>query len=106
MLEKILVHETTNEVLETIQTKNKNRKKENKKETKDLPAWITGDVRKFDKNEEFVTEDESIQRILIIFLVMATLQISLATIFVSICIKNSNANSFLQREWIIPNKGK
>ena len=104
MLKKILVHETINEVLETIQTKNENRKKENNQNrSKDLPAWITGDVRKFDKDEEFVTKDESIQRILIIFLVMAMLQVSIATIFVSICMNNTN--SFVKKEWVIPNKG-
>ena len=55
MLKKILVHETTNEVLETIQTKNENRKKKNnQKRSQDLPAWITGDVRKFDKEKKSI----------------------------------------------------
>ena len=51
---------------------------ENKAEgEKKLPVWVTGNVKDFDQNDYFVSEDDSAKRILIILsLLMLTLLVT------------------------------
>ena len=78
---------------------------ENKAEgEKKLPVWITGNVKDFDQNDDFVSEDESAKRILIILsLLMLTLLVT-CTILTEKCL-NIFSISVKQRT-LLPKNGK
>ena len=52
---------------------------------KELPVWITGNVKHFDQNNDFVSEDESTKRILIILLLLALTLLVTCTILTEKC---------------------
>ena len=52
---------------------------------KELPVWITGNVIHFDQNDDFVSEDESAKRILIILHLLALTLLVTCTILTEIC---------------------
>ena len=52
---------------------------------KELPVWITGNVKHFDQNNDFVSEDESTKRILIILHLLALTLIVTCTILTEKC---------------------
>ena len=53
---------------------------------KKLPVWITGNVKEFDQNDDFVSEDESAKRILIILSLLALMLLVTCTILTEICL--------------------
>jgi hypothetical protein len=57
---------------------------------KDLPAWITGDLENTDKDDYFVSEDESEKRILLILKIFSTLLLIVSNILVVKCFNNSS----------------
>ena len=63
----------------TLENENKTRGE------KDLPVWITGDVKHFDQNNDFVSEDESTKRILIILHLLALTLLVTCTILTEKC---------------------
>ena len=52
---------------------------------KKLPVWITGNVIHFDQNDDFVSEDESVKRILIILHLLALTLLVTCTILTEKC---------------------
>ena len=52
---------------------------------KELPVWITGNVKHFDQNNDFVSEDESTKRILIILHLLALTLLVTCTILTEKC---------------------
>ena len=52
---------------------------------KELPIWITGNVKHFDQNNDFVSEDESTKRILIILHLLAMTLLVTCTILAEKC---------------------
>ena len=52
---------------------------------KELPIWITGNVKHFDQNNDFVSEDESTKRILIILHLLALMLLVTCTILTENC---------------------
>ena len=52
---------------------------------KELPIWITGNVKYFDQNNDFVSEDESTKRILIILHLLAMTLLVTCTILAEKC---------------------
>ena len=101
---KVLVNGARNDVLETIQTKNERKEKPNKSQN-ELPNWIAGEVKKFDKDDLFVTEYQSFTRIVLILFVISTCEIFLATTFVVLCI-NLSKTVIADKEWDIPIESK
>ena len=85
-------------------TRSRNNFKNNQKNI-EVPAWISGDVKNLDEVEEFVSEDESTERIIIILLIFSTFLLFIATCFTVICKKLSNSSS-AKKEWINPDTGK
>ena len=55
-----------------------------------LPAWITGDLENTDKDDYFVSEDESEKRILIILKFFSTILLVVSSILVVKCFNNSS----------------
>ena len=62
-------------------------------------------VKNLTKPEEFLSKDESINRITMILMVISTLQIIVATSFTVICIKLGYSSS-VRKEWKISNTGR
>ena len=52
---------------------------------KELPVWITGNVIHFNQNDDFVSEDESVKRILIILHLLALTLLVTCTILTEKC---------------------
>ena len=52
---------------------------------KELPAWITGNVKDFDQDNDFVSEDESTIRILMILHLLALMLLVTCTILTEKC---------------------
>ena len=57
---------------------------------KELPVWITGNVKHFDQNNDFVSEDESTKRILIILHLLALTLLAACTILTGKCLNISS----------------
>ena len=70
-----------------------------------LPTWITGDVKNLNEDEEFVSEEESTERIITILSILSIFLILVASSFTAICIKLSYS-SILKKERSIPDEGK
>ena len=70
-----------------------------------MPAWISGDVQNLSEGEEFISEEDSQKRIIIIFLVLSAFLNSFATSFTVICMKLSNS-PMAKNEWLTPDLGK
>ena len=62
----------------------------NENKTEGKKEWITGDVKHFDQNNDFVTEDESEKRILIIFILLAVMLLATCTILMEKCLNISS----------------
>ena len=77
---------------------------ENKAEgEKKLPVWVTGNVKDFDQNDYFVSEDDSAKRILIILsLLMLTLLVT-CTILTEKCFDISSIS--VKKRTLLPKKG-
>ena len=69
-----------------------------------MPAWISGDVQNLSEGEEFISEEDSQKRIIMIFLVLSTFLNSFATSFTVICMELSNS-PIAKKEWITPDLG-
>ena len=78
---------------------------ENKAEgEKKLPVWVTGNVKDFDQNDYFVSEDDSAKRILIILsLLMLTLLVT-CTILTEKCFNITSIS--VKKRTLLPKKGK
>ena len=70
-----------------------------------LPTWITGDVKNLNEDEEFVSEEESTERIITILSILSIFLILVASSFTAICIKLSYS-SILKKERLILDEGK
>ena len=94
------------DVWKTIQTSNNNvkRLKRLNKTRTELPKWISGEVKKFDTDDLFVSESQSFTRIVVILFVISICEIFTATSFIIIC--NNLNKPILEKEWIIPKEGK
>ena len=83
---------------------------ENKAEgEKELPVWITGNVKDlelkdFDQNDDFVSEDESEKRILIILSLLALILLVTCTILTEKCLKISSIS--VKKRILLPKDGK
>ena len=55
-----------------------------------MPAWITGDLENTDKDDYFVTEDESEKRILLILNIFSTILLMVSSILAVKCFNNSS----------------
>ena len=78
---------------------------ENKAEgEKKLPVWITGNVKDFDQNDDFVSEDESAKRILIILSLLALTLLVTCTILTENCLNISNIS--VKHRILLPKNGK
>ena len=69
-----------------------------------MPAWITGDLENTDKDDYFVTEDESEKRILLILKIFSTILLVVSSILVVKCFNNSSFP--LKRKMTHLSKGK
>ena len=69
---------------------------------KELPVWITGNVKHFDQINDFVSEDESTKRILIILHLLALTLIVTCTILTEKC-WNISSISVKQRTFLSKN---
>ena len=78
---------------------------ENKTEgEKKLPIWITGNVKDFDQNDDFVSEDESAKRILIILSLLALTLLVTCTILTENCLNISSIS--VKHRILLPKNGK
>ena len=71
---------------------------------KDLPAWITGDLKNIDQDDYFVSEDESEKRILAILKIFSTILLMVSSILLVKCFNNLSFSVKIQV--IHLNKGK
>ena len=71
---------------------------------KDLPAWITGDLKNIDQDDYFVSEDESEKRILAILTIFSTILLMVSSILLVKCFNNLSFSVIIQV--IHLNKGK
>ena len=71
---------------------------------KKLPVWITGNVIHFDQNDDFVSEDESEKRILIILSLLALTLLVTCTILTEKCLKISSIS--VKKRILLPKDGK
>ena len=69
---------------------------------KELPVWITGNVKHFDQINDFVSEDESTRRILIILHLLALTLLVTCTILTENC-WNISSISVKQRTFLSKN---
>ena len=77
---------------------------ENKVEgEKKWPVWITGNVKDFDQNDDFVSEDESAKRILIILSLLTLTLLVTSTLLTEKCLNISSISVkqriFLPKKW-------
>ena len=80
-----------------------NRVKKLHKTRTELPNWISGEVKKFDTDDLFVSESQSFTRIVIILFVISLCEIFIATSFIIIFINLSKP--IVEKEWNIPKEG-
>ena len=78
---------------------------ENKAEGENkLPVWITGNVKDFDQNDDFVSEDDSAKRILIILSLLTLTLLVTCTILTEKCLNISSIS--VKQRTLLPKKGK
>ena len=85
-------------------TRSRNNVKNNQKNI-EVPSWIPGDVKNLNEVEEFVSEDESTERIIVILHIFSIFLLIIAICFTVICIKLSDSPS-TKKEWINIDIGK
>ena len=100
---KISVNGVIIDVSKTTQATSNRVKKLHKTRT-ELPNWISGEVKKFDTDDLFVSESQSFTRIVVILCVISICEIFIATSFIIIC--NNLSKPILEKEWIIPKEGE
>ena len=71
---------------------------------KDLPRWITGDLASADKDDYFVSEDESEKRIFITLQIFIIFLLIACSILVEKCFNNSSFS--VERRRIHASNGK
>ena len=82
---------------------------ENKAEgEKELPVWITGNVKDlelkdFDQNDDFVSEDDSAKRILVILSLLTLTLLVTCTILTEKCFDISSIS--VKKRTLLPKKG-
>ena len=77
---------------------------ENKVEgEKKLPVWITGNVKDFDQNDDFVSEDDSAKRILVILSLLTLTLLVTCTILTEKCFDISSIS--VKKRTLLPKKG-
>ena len=98
---KILFQTLTNnaKVLNTIAQGNENKVEGEKK----LPVWITGNVKDFDQNDDFVSEDDSAKRILVILSLLTLTLLVTCTILTEKCFDISSIS--VKKRTLLPKKG-
>ena len=78
-------------------TRSRNNFKNNQKNI-EVPSWISGDVKNLNEVEEFVSEDESTERIIVILHIFSTFLLIIAICFTVICMKLSDSPA-VKKEW-------
>ena len=71
---------------------------------KDLPAWITGDLKNTDQDDYFVSEEESGKRILVTLQIFTPFLLIACSILLEKCFDSSSSS--LKRRMISSSKGE
>ena len=75
-----------------------------KRQKKDLPSWITGDLENTDQDDYFVSEEESEKRILVALQIFITFLLVACSILLEKCFDSSSSS--VKRRIISSTNGK